>query len=131
MVQLSIQHFSLRFRATADLPPLAAPLSLDTDILQFAAEHPPWWLPASYHPTMTKPDGTKVVCRYWDCKVDGAEDFLRDKYTRPYTLSRMLRWYEGPSWGIQGPLLSRLHRSLGTILLLWNDGVGRPLLGES
>lgn len=94
VVQLSTEHVSLRFRATADLPPMDAPLSLDTDILQFAAEHPPWWLPVTFHPTMTQPDGTQVPCKYWDCAVDRAEDFLRDKYARPYTLSRVLRWYD-------------------------------------
>lgn len=97
VVVLSTAHVSLRFPASADLPRVDAPLPRDTDILQFTKEHPLWWIPPSFHPTMINPDGTQVACNYWDCDVDRAEEFLREKYPRPYTLSRVLRWYQEAS----------------------------------
>lgn len=94
VVVLSTAHVSLRLPASADLPHVDAPLPPDADILQFTKEHPLWWIPPSFHPTMTNPDGTKVACNYWDCDVDRAEAFLKEKYRRPYTLRRVLGWYQ-------------------------------------
>lgn len=89
VVVLRTQRVTLRFRATVDLNPLDAPLPWNTDILERAAQYVP-----GSHGQITAGDGSKVVCEYWDCDLDQAENFLRDKYPRPYTLMRTLRWYE-------------------------------------
>jgi hypothetical protein len=80
-----------RFRVAPDPKPLDAPLPDDVDILEFAAKHPPY--PGGYS-APKKVDGTTVRCAYWDCDVDDAVAFLRGKYPRPYTVTKVLRWYD-------------------------------------
>jgi hypothetical protein len=94
VVDLCTQHVRLRFRATPDLPPTDAPLPYGTDILTFAQQHPP------YAETMAarglppfRAERAGVLCNYSDCDIDEAEAFLRDKFSRPYTIGRVLRWY--------------------------------------
>lgn len=40
------------------------------------------------------PDGSKLRSRHLSFELDDAEDFLRDRYPRPYTLRKALSWYE-------------------------------------
>ena len=37
------------------------------------------------------PDGSTVACKYIDCDLDRAEEFLGESYSRPWTVSETLR----------------------------------------
>ena len=60
------------------------------------------------------------------CAMGGERDTMTPR--RSYVDARRRR---DLPWSPQGPFLPGLHRSVGTVLLLWNDGGGRPLHGES
>lgn len=80
-----------RFRATPGLPPNDAPLSDQIDILTFAGSHPPY--PGSYQ-QRAAPGSELHDCLYYDCDVERAAEFLRDRYPRPYTVTKVIGWYE-------------------------------------
>lgn len=83
---------SLKITAVKDFPPLDAPLPEDVDILKFATEHPPFDFG---RPSARIVNGVEVPCRYWDCELEKAEDFLKPIYPRPYRIENVVRWYEG------------------------------------
>ncbi len=80
-----------RFRATPGLPPNDAPLSDQVDVQTFAKSHPPY--PGAFQQT-APPGGSLHDCMYYDCDVERAAEFLRDRYPHPYTVPKVIGWYE-------------------------------------
>ena len=85
-VVLRARDSKLQFLAAADPPTLDAPLPDEVDILEFAAKHPPYGFGHSSR--------GNIPCKYNNCDVDIAAEALRELYPRPYTVTKVLRWYE-------------------------------------
>jgi hypothetical protein len=87
-VVLQTDRKKFSFRATDDPKPNYAHLDWDADILEFALRHQEQW------EQVTLPDASKHDCKYGDCDLEKAEEFLANKYPRPYTIGHALRWYD-------------------------------------
>ena len=93
-VVLCTSHVRLQFRVKADPPPTDRPIPWDADILDYVKRRDAEVFGSSAYSERTLPDGSKSRSRYSSFDLDDAEDFLRDRYPRPYTLEKALRWYE-------------------------------------
>jgi hypothetical protein len=78
----------LRFPARPEPPPAYRTIGMDEDILARAAQEP------GHTTRLTKPP---QVSRYSRFEIDEAEDYLRDRFPRPYTLAHVLAWYAAAS----------------------------------
>lgn len=95
-IVLCTSRIRLQFSAKSDPPPNDKPIPSDADIIEYSMQRdaeiygPRFFL----SDTRTMPDGSKRESRYAFLPLDDAEDSLRDRYQRPYTLEKTLRWYE-------------------------------------
>jgi hypothetical protein len=95
VVVLCTSHVRLQFRAKADPPPTDRLIPWDADILDYVVRRDAEIFGPRAYSERTLGDGSKVKSRYSRFDLDDAEDFLRSRYPRPYTLHNALRWYEG------------------------------------
>jgi hypothetical protein len=81
--------FAFRFEAGPKLRPVDAVIPSDVDILDHVLRTTLY-----RHGTTKWSDGLGRICKYWDCRLDAAEDFLAPNYPRPWTISKVLTWYK-------------------------------------
>jgi hypothetical protein len=93
-IVLCTPHVRLQFRAKADPPPTDKLIPWDADILDYVLRRDAEIFGPRAYSERTLADGSKVRSRYSTFELDEAEDFLRDRYRRPYTLHNARRWYE-------------------------------------
>jgi hypothetical protein len=103
-VVLETDHVDLRFRATSDPAPIDRPIAYDVDILGHVEEEV---ARLKHSASIQQPDGSMRACRFADCDLDRAEEFLRARYSRPFTLMNAMRWYKVPLMNKHASISSR------------------------
>jgi hypothetical protein len=93
-IVLCTAHVRLQFPVKADPPPNDRPIPWDADILDYVSRRDIELYGQPPYSERTLPDGSKFRSRYSTFDLDDAEDFLRDRYPRPYRLGKVVRWYE-------------------------------------
>ena len=81
-------RIQLRFPARAEPPQAYRTIRMDEDILARAAQE------RGHTTVLTEPP---QISRYSLIEIDEAEDYLRERFPRPYTLENVLGWYAAAS----------------------------------
>jgi hypothetical protein len=88
IVDKTTHGYAFRFKAAPLPAPVDAVLHDSVDILNHVLDTAP-----GRHGEMQSPAGTWHLCKYPDCRLDTAEEFLATKYPRPWTIVKVLEWY--------------------------------------